>query len=168
MSSFVIDKKEYVKVAGFIAGIAAGVSHGVREFWLYDHKAGKNTDKELFYKRFVQCYEMNAESVKRQYRDRKAEQDANEYKREFEQFFKKGKTIQCWSKREQEIAIKNVIQFLNSSLYQTEDEKFSFMMRHWYMSIIEQLTDKVLLSGIEVESWGSFEIESNDNLQIIA
>lgn len=171
MSSFTIDKKEYVKAAGFIAGIAKGVSYGCHEFWLYDHKAHKNTDKDLFYKRFVQCYEMNAESVKKQYRGQEVgapANDQNTYKEEFEQYFRKGQSITTLSREKQIQAVKDIQMFLQSSLYQTEDEKYNFMMTHWYNLIINELTSMVLLSGYDSENWGSFNTEISTEVHRIA
>lgn len=172
MSSFTIDKKEYVKAAGYVSGIAKACSYGCHEFWLYDHKAHKNTDKDLFYKRFVQCYEMNADSVKKQYRGQEVgapSNDQNEYKREFEQYFNKGKAIMCQCKEKQFQAIKNIQMFFSSSLYQTEDEKYNFMMTHWYNQILEQLTQMILLSGYDSECWGRFDLnDTNENITVIA
>jgi hypothetical protein len=172
MSSFTIDKKEYVKVAGYIAGIAKGCSTGVHEFWLWDSKEHKNTDKDLFYKRFVQCYEMNAESVKKQYRGDEVgapSNDQNDYKAEFNQCYEKGKCLLFEDTNTINQAIADIQNFLSSSLYQTEDDKYNFMMKHWYDSIIDQLVEKVLLGSYESKCWGDFNPpETNRNITRIA
>lgn len=168
MSSFVISKKEYIKVAGYIAGIAAGCT-GSREFWLYDQKEGKNTDKELFYKRFVQCYEMNAESVKDQYNDKEAERDTNDYKKEFNEYFKKGRTLHLESQEVKIRALSGIQIFFHSALYQTEDQKYNFMMTHYFFRIQDELTEHLLTNHYTSENWGTFEAPTSDhNYQIIA
>ena len=168
MSSFTIDKKEYVKVAGYIAGIAAGCT-GSREFWLYDTVAKKNTDKELFYKRFVQCYEMNAESVREQYNDKVSDKDTKEYKTEFNAYFKKGRTLCLESQDVKNRALSGIQDFFHSALYQTENEKYNFMMTHYFLLILDELTEHLITNHYASENWGSFEApESNHNYQIIA
>jgi len=172
MSSFTISKKEYVKVAGYVAGIANGCSSGVHEFWLWDSKEHKNTDKDLFYKRFVQCYEMNAESVKKQYKGAEvgaSSNDQNEYKTEFNKYYKKGQALVMEDTNTINQAVSEINNFFHSSLYQTEDEKYNFMMTHWYNSILDQLVERLLLRSYESESWGEFKApETNRNITRIA
>jgi hypothetical protein len=161
MSSFTIAKVDYIKAAGLIAGIAKATTDGWRKFWVYDYREGKNSDTETYYKRFSQCYEMNAASVKEQYHGDEVgalSGDKNSYKKEFDEFFKIGSGIKCYSPEKQRQIIKDIIFFLSSSLYQTENEKYHFMMQHWYNTIIEQLVERVLLSGYESECWGSFKL----------
>ena len=74
MSSFVISKKEYIKAAGIVAGIA----EAQRDFWLFDYEAQRNSTPEDYYNRFAECYTMNALSVQEQYGDDKPEADAEE------------------------------------------------------------------------------------------
>lgn len=157
MSSFVISKQEYIKAAGYIAGIAAGTSIGSREFWLYDTIERKNTDKQLYYKRFSQCYEMNAKSVQEQYKDSEPEQDANEYKKEFETYYKKGYTLNMEDRDTKLRAISGIQQFFHSVLYQTENEKYNFLMTHWFFRIEDELMESLLLRGYTSENWGTFE-----------
>lgn len=45
MSSFVIEKKEYVKAAGLVAGIAES-----KEIWFYSYKVQRNRKAEDYYK----------------------------------------------------------------------------------------------------------------------
>lgn len=166
MSSFTISKKEYVKVAGYIAGIANSYNRGCRDFWVYDHKEHKNTDTALYYKRFVQCYEMNAESVKEQYHGDEvgaSSNDTNEYKAEFNAYYQKGSALICASSEDRRHAVAEIRNFLHSSLYQTENEKYNFMMTHWYGLIIDQLTEKILLGSYEAESWGEFTPPTGEN-----
>ena len=169
MSSFTIGKQEYVKVAGYIAGIAEGTSIGCREFWVYDTIEHKNTDTDLYYKRFVQCYEMNAKSVQEQYKDNKPETDSNDYMKEFREYFKQGKVLMMEDTQTQRQAITEIQHFFHSALYQTENDKYNFIMRHWFNMILDQLVERVLLAGCEAESWGTFEIKkSNRNIVRIA
>lgn len=175
MSSFTISKKEYVKVAGYIAGIADSYSRGCRNFWVYDRKENKNTDKALYYKRFVQCYEMNAASVKDQYNGDEvgaASTDTNDYKAQFNAYYRKGSALICASVNDQRHAVAEIRQFMHSSLYQTENEKYNFMMTHWYMTILDQLTEFLLLGGgYEAQSWGEFnepEPEEKQRFRVVS
>ena len=168
MSSFTISKQEYIKAAGYIAGIASGSSIGVREFWIYDTIEHKNMDADLYYKRFCQCYEMNAKSVAEQYKDEKPEQDTNDYMKEFKSFYKKGYSLIAQDGETQRQAIANIQKFFHGSLYQVENEKYNFMMAHFYNKILDQLTDMILLNGYESDSWGTFEAPEGRNITRIA
>lgn len=161
MSSFTIAKVDYIKAAGLIAGIAKATSIGCHNFWVYDYREGKNSDTETYYKRFSQCYEMNAISVKDQYHGDEVgapSGDTNKYKKKFDEYFKIGSGIKRYPIEKQHQIIKDIISFFRSSLYQTENEKYHFMMQHWYNTIIEQLVERVLLSGYESECWGDFNL----------
>lgn len=64
MSSFVINKQEYIKAGGFFAGLAEQLNY-YREpviYW-WDSAKGDLLDAEDYYKAFASLYEMNARSV---------------------------------------------------------------------------------------------------------
>ena len=169
MSSYVISKVDYIKCAGYIAGIAAGTSIGCREFWLYDNVEHRNTDKELYHKRFSQCYDMNAKSVQEQYKDKEAETDTNDYMKEFNAYYKKGYTLNMETREIQLQAIADIQKFFHSVLYQTENEKFNFLMTHWFFRIQDELFESLIGRSYDSENWGSFEApETNRNITRIA
>ena len=172
MSSFTISKQEYIKCAGYVAGIAAGCSIGTREFWLYDYKAGKNTDKELFHKRFTQVFQMNAASVKDQYHGDEvgaASEDSNDYMADFNKYYKKGYTLHMESQDTKIRAIESIRQFFHSALYQTEDEKYNFMMTHWFFRIEDELFECLIGRSYECDNWGTFEApQTSSNITRIA
>ena len=62
------------------AGLVAGISNAMRDFWLYDVETRRNSTKEDFIRRFSECYTMNALSVQMQYDDPAPETDSNEYR----------------------------------------------------------------------------------------
>ena len=87
MSSFVIDKQEYIKAGGFFAGLAEQLNY-YREpviYW-WDSTKGDLLDAEDYYKAFASLYEMNARSVMLQYGDRRAESDEADYRDDFEHY----------------------------------------------------------------------------------
>lgn len=161
MSSFVIGKQEYVKAAGYIAGIAESFNrNGHNDFWLYDTIEHKNTDTDLFYKRFVQVYEMNAESVQQQYGDKTRENDANKYTKDFESYRVKGKNLMFAAKDQQIQAVSDIRNFLRSAAYQIENEKYNFIVTYWFNQILDEITNKFIYRFYESECWGSFDLTS--------
>lgn len=161
MSSFVISKKEYVKAAGYIAGIAESFNrNGHNDFWLYDTLENKNTDTDLFYKRFVQIYEMNAESVQQQYGDKARETDDNKYLKDFNDYRVKGKGLMFDAKEQQIQAIADVRNFFKSAAYQIENEKYHFIVTHWFNQILDEIANKFIYRFYESDCWGSFDLTS--------
>lgn len=75
MSSFAIEKREYIKAAGLVAGIVKA-----REVWIFNHRTQRNSEPEDFYDEFVRCFEMNAVSVQEQYHEDVPWSDSNEYR----------------------------------------------------------------------------------------
>lgn len=87
MSSFVINKQEYIKAGGFFAGLADQLTYN-REpviYW-WDSAKGDLLDAEDYYKAFASLYEMNARSVMLQYGNRRAESDESDYREDFERY----------------------------------------------------------------------------------
>ena len=61
MSSFVINKQEYIKAGGFFAGLAEQLNYYRRPviYW-WDSAKGDSLDADDYYKAFASLYEMNA------------------------------------------------------------------------------------------------------------
>ncbi len=87
MSSFTINKKEYIQAGGFFAGLADQLTYN-REpviYW-WDSAKGDLLDAEDYYKAFASLYEMNSRSVMLQYGNRRAESDDADYREDFEHY----------------------------------------------------------------------------------
>ena len=160
MSSFVIDKKEYVKAAGTIAGIIEATKDDWRkDFHLYDYQNDRRMTPEDVYNRFVEFFEMNALNVYGYYSPRHPEDelytDSNEYETEFKQYMKIGKA--ALNKPEE---LKRIVfglrDFLKCSMYQTmENEPYFFKIKYLSESIIFALVG--LLYPPECTCWGSLD-----------
>ena len=154
MSSFTICKKEYVKAAGIVAGIAS-----VKKLWVYDYQSGRNMTKEDYYNRFVECFEMNALSVQEQYHDESPELDSKEYRDVFNCAYSYGRTNAAVSPQHLPEIIMNLRSFFSSAEYQTEKEAYMFKMKSLFNQILVELM-KYMYTGPEVESWGTIDILS--------
>ena len=163
MSSFVISKKEYVKAAGFIAGIAeADLNRHEHIIYLWNRKDGRVYTKEDYIKSFTQCYVNNAVSVQNQYGDKTAESDTATYSEYFNVFYKKGQNL--WKSYkyncDKSAFIKAICEFQRFTQcvnYQIEDEKLGFLT----MSFLNEITSKLLEivgDAEDLQSWGTFEI----------
>lgn len=158
MSSFTISKSDYIKAAGIVAGIAeaSGRGNGCRQVWLYDYETGRNSTPEDYYRRFTECFEMNALSVQEQYHDSTPELDSGEYKAEFKAALQTGKRLYFEQGEKLKNAIMELRQFFNSAIYQTEKQAYMFKMQMFFNQILSQLM--VYLWTYEPESWGDLKI----------
>ena len=167
MSSFVISKEDYIKAAGFFAGVAEQKSYHHENviYWWSDSKKGLLTSED-YYKAFSQLYDMNAISVMRQYGDKTRETDAKDYKRTFEKY--KAATANLYTSAyigssfgyaEFRKAVFNFYQFTRSVNYQIEDRKLAADANK-FMNKCNSLLLGVLyqLNHIESDCWGSFDI----------
>ena len=139
MSSFVINKREYIKAAGLMYGIEASKNHPHRYFL------------ENVRKNFVKCYELNVDSVNEQYGDESGK-DGPDYDYEFTQFCKIGERIKCGlheSMTFKELRI-NLIKFFRSVLYQIENEEMSQFVCAFFFECTSKLFDSELCA---VEGW---------------
>lgn len=159
MSSYTIDKKEYIKAAGIVAGIAqeSDRGHSRDKFWLYDYETQRNSTPEDFYRRFSECFTMNALSVQEQYQDEDPWTDGNEYRAEFSVAISAGKKLYNHGGDDLKNAVMELRQFFHSAIYQTEKYAYMFKMQMYFHEIMDQLTP--LLWGYEPESWGNLTIK---------
>lgn len=145
MSSFVINKSEYVKAAGLMYGIEASKKSPHRYFL------------ENVRKNFVKCYELNVDSVNEQYGDESGK-DCSDYDYEFTQYCKIGERIRCGVYDRmtfQELRI-NLMQFFRSVLYQIENEEMSQFVSAFFFECTSKLFGSELY---EVEGWwGNIEL----------
>ena len=152
MSSFTIDKAEYMKAGGFVSGLLSEC----RRKSIWDAEKKSYADADSYRRWFSQCYEWNARSVAEQY-DEDENIDTETYDSEFEKYYGYGKTTAIVRENFRE-SIAELMAFFSSSLYQTENEEYAGKMELFYKRIIFILTDE-LLRGISTESWGDFKIK---------
>ena len=158
MSSFVIGKEAYIKAAGIIAGISEASNRGNgSHIWLYDYESGRNANAEDYYKRFVECYEMNALSVQEQYKDHDLESDNSKYMTTFKKAVAAGRALYYNGGEKLKKAIMELRHFFESAIYQTEKPEYMFKMQFYFNNISAQLMQFLYIC--EPESWGNLEIE---------
>lgn len=158
MSSFTIDKKDYMKCAGLVAGMAKELN-----IWLYDYETRRNSNEDDYKRRFTECYEMNALSVNEQYRGEDVgakSGDTKSYDKEFKTYYKIGQQI-VWTRENIQKTVMEIEIFLSSSIYQTEKEPYMFKMQMFYDRLLVELFKATSnISNDDLKSWGSFEIEA--------
>lgn len=154
MSSFTIAKKEYIKAAGLVAGIA----ETKREFWIYDYETHRKSTKEDYKRKFTECYEMNALSVQMQYNDPAPETDSETYDKEFNEYFKLGQQLVYNGGNVLRDAALELNDFFRSAIYQTEYEPYMWKMSMFFDRIISELFEQ--MNPHECNSWGSLEVKA--------
>ena len=155
MSSFTIAKSEYIKAAGLVAGLAQEL-----KAWIFDYECQRNSTDEDFRRKFTECFEMNALSVKEQYRGDEVgapSTDASSYMKEFKEYKNAGITLAIESGPALTNAINELSQFFSSAIYQTEKDSYMFKMQMYFDHIIVELFKQA--SHYECKSWGSLDIE---------
>ena len=76
MSSYVISKRDYIRAAGLLAGIAEFYNRTYYDLWLYDYEHRRNMTTPDYHEQFTRLFELNAESVAWQYDDEAPETTA--------------------------------------------------------------------------------------------
>ena len=162
MSSYIVDKKEFIK--------AAGLMYGIEE---------AKRDKHLYFlevcrKEFVHCYALNVISVNEQYGEDYAPDEAS-YDEEFEEHRKLGKLIGndgytssngiIYHKVENVMSLKDLRlrmqRFFGSVLYQIENETCHRTVAAWFYTCITKLYERDLRS---IEGWHT-EIELKQEME---
>lgn len=152
MSSFVISKKEYVKAAGLVAGLAKAYN-----IWFYDFQEGRNSNADDYRRRFIECYQLNAESVQKQYNDPEPEKDPGKYQALFAEYYNKGLNSELTYGQAEKVTAE-LLHFFRSVLYQVEDQFSSFAIGSYFNQLTALLCEAVFTSKYAPESWGSIEI----------
>ena len=160
MSSYAIGKEEYIKAAGFIAGI----KDVHRDIWLYDYEYGRNMTADDFYTRFVECFEMNALSVYEQYAPRHDDEvlytDSNDYKDTFKKYRAIGKSVAIQPDA-LKMAIMELKLFFKSAVYQTEKETYMWKMSMFFNRILVELMPFLYHANQDdLHSWGDFDLSN--------
>ena len=140
MSSYVVDKKEFVKCAGLMHGIENAKRD--KHIWFVDHV------REWF----EEAYVLNVRSVNEQYRDNAAP-DPLKYDTLFNQYSRKGESI--WtSSLFGEATFKKIrpalMNFFGSVLYQIENEEMHKEVAAMFFECTRKLYEKETNS---VDGW---------------
>lgn len=147
MSSFVVEKKEFVK--------AAGLMHGFEE---------SKRDKHIYFlnivrEKFLECWRNNIESVCEQYdEDKSIYADNDNYDEVFEKYRKLGAKIFMGIKapmKRREFAF-SMMQFFSSVLYQVENDDLHAKCAAFFFTCTKKLFE-VEISKVE-GWWGDIEI----------
>ncbi len=158
MSSFIIDKNEYVKVGAFIGAFTEIRNRGDLLIYLYNQEKSRLYTANDVIEEMVSIYKMNVDSVNEQYGEH-TEYDDEEIERMLvAKYMSYAKKI-LYDEKKLENAIANVHQFFRSVNYQIENEELNARAKE-IMQKFECALWGVLIEikGIPVETWGSFDI----------
>ncbi|MCF2662523.1 hypothetical protein [Pseudoflavonifractor phocaeensis] len=170
MSSFVIDKKEYTKAAGFLAAVIETKNY-YREpvMYLWNRREHRPYEAEDVRRDLQRVYAINAAAVAEQYHDHQREQDSADYLTEFEaakatglQLMRRGYTLeQPDAVKDLRRAVYGVISFLRSAQYQIEGEehekRFFRIVNKYYRGLYAVLQRLDGFTSDEIGCWGSFD-----------
>ena len=146
MSSFIINKKEYIKAAGLVCGVASCSKYG-----------GSPTFCANVKKQFEHIYKLNVYSWCEQY-DEDIAEDTCDYESVFNEYKALGRRIYmgCESKVSLDMLRHSLIKFFGSITYQIENEDANMEAASYLFVCVEMLyqdkTDDV--DGF----WGSIDI----------
>jgi hypothetical protein len=147
MSSFVVNKSEFVKAAGLMYGMESAKRHKHIYFM-------ENVRKD-----FEKAYLMNVDSVNEQYGD-DMQPDSASYDTYFDKYSKIGKSIYAYYMLGEPHKFNELrpqlMTFFSSVLYQIENEEMSKEVSSIFYRCIRKLYDKEL-EGVE-GWWGTIEI----------
>ena len=150
MSSFVIDKVEYIKCAGLIAGLLQ------KDRWMCGERN--------IYNRFSHFYELNARSVQEQYEYDKCDTDRRGYLEQFEQC--KALALEYSRRKDGKdplLLIKGIQHFLRSALYQRENNEASGEMARDFTFYLARMIEHYVHREIELLWWGEVDLDSLTN-----
>lgn len=166
MSSFIIEKKHYSRLAGVLAAIGTHKDYyGTENFYKYNAEKGRIFDAYDFKEEIMRLYDLNAASVAKQYGE-DLSLDGGIYQSEFAIYFAKASKLwkeayQGWTeaKREFNRLCFYIVDFFNSVLYQIEDlesAKEAANIAGWYSRAILRVMKKINETQ-ESMTWGDFE-----------
>lgn len=161
MSSFVISKKEYIRVAGFLAGLADSLYCGEPALRLWDYSRNRVYTPDDYYKAFVWLHHLNAKSVQLQYKDDEMETDPDNYLGEFAVYKSKASSMYNYKRQNLPLQVARINLFLNSVLYQIEDQECERQAKGFIYRLMFQLERTVsrrVYKEEELDSWSSFEL----------
>ena len=146
MSSFIISKKEYIKAAGLVCGVASCSRYGGSPIFCANVK-----------KQFEHIYKLNVYSWCEQY-DEDVEKDTSDYESVFNEYKALGMRIYMGfeSKMSLDTLRYSLINFFRSATYQIENEDANMEAASYLFTCVEMLfqdkTDDI------VGFWSSIDI----------
>lgn len=163
MSSFVISKVEYIKAAGFVAGIVkeSKTVHFTANIRLWDAEQQREMNTRDIHAAFEKCYELNAANVYEYYSpnhpDEELATDSDAYNYEFTQYMTIGRKMYHNPEKLRK-AIFNLRDFFGSACYQTAENDE-------YYNRMESFLNRILVAVMgplyphECECWGKFNVQ---------
>lgn len=152
MSSFVIDKKEFVKAAGIVSGIAY---YAGDRFYMWDAEKNRKIEGNAIYEKFCECYVLNAESVAWQY-DENPEIDDAPYYDELAKAFWIGKRIASDNGKLAKMIAK-LQAFFSSVRYQIEEPKAEERVTAFLNEVIAKLVGTLRYD--QDSNWGELDLD---------
>ena len=150
MSSFILDKEEFIKAAGIMCGIEES-KRKKHQYFIDNVKM-----------RFEECYELNVDSVNEQYGDHNT-YDNCEYQETFDEYKAKGMRIynNMLEVDGVKVGVKwlcpRMLKFFNSVLYQIENEECADIVGHFFFVCMSKLSE---CSYSDIEGWwGELELK---------
>ena len=156
MSSYVIEKRDYIRCAGLLAGIADYYNKTPRELWIFDHGHGRNMTTPDYHEAFSHLYDLNAESVQEQYGDDMRETDTNTYDDDFKKYFAEGRKTAFAGSVPILKVVKKLNEFFRSALYQTEKRESAHEMQRFFWCIMTALISRITSDDETHGFWGAF------------
>lgn len=146
MSSFIINKREYIKAAGLVCGVASCSKYGGNPVFCANVK-----------KKFERIYKLNVYSWCQQYHEDITE-DTCDYEGVFNEYKSLGRRIYMGleSKMSLDILCCCLINFFRSATYQIENEDANMEASSYFYTCIEMLFERNTndIKGF----WGSIDI----------
>lgn len=162
MSSFVINKEEYIKAAGVVAALQNDDNFRAGRYGLYlwNLDEGKKLNTEDVYKMFTNFFKLNADSVKKQYNDPEEEKDYNEYKPMFNLYYDMTSNfIKMGDYNSIERLVYGLLMFSRSVDYQIEDKEDNDKVMKEFNNIITRAFNLIAdnkYRETKPNYWGSF------------
>lgn len=156
MSSFVIDKKEFIKCAGFIYGMTQIRNRHENLLYVYSKTHNRLITEEITKAEFTKLYLANAKSVAIQYNETMYI-DETTYDDIFAEYVERGKKPENATI----VNVLEIIHFMDSVRYQIEDEqceKTFFNIANKYYRAFYKVIAYIGGYMDSLESWGNFEI----------
>lgn len=158
MSSYLINKDDYVRVAGVIAGIGTSISW-LREQYIYKYNWEEQRVYTAldFYHDIMKLYELN-------YLDMgcKSMPDENAYTNEYSKAFRYGKEVVEFKRSELADLIRNIHKFFQSVNYQIDNKELNRqaneIMNSYLVALYNIRNNFETNYNSNIEYWGEFKI----------
>lgn len=158
MSSFIIDKQEYIKVGAFIGAFTEIRYRGDLLIYIYNEKANNLYNANDVINEMINIYKLNVDSVNKQYGDRTEYDNEEIDQMAVTKYMSYAKKI-LYDAKKLESAIANVHKFFRSVNYQIEDKTMNNEAKETMQKFELALWNVLIeIKGIPTDSWGNFDI----------